>query len=256
MALVLWLLGYPDQALTRLHEALILAQEVFHPHNLTFALGCAPMLHQFRREGQAAQERAEAAITLASEQGFSFWVAWGTLLRGWALAEQGRGEEGVTQIRQGLAAYRATGSEHQRPYWLALLAEAYSKVGQVEEGLTALTEALATVDKTGERFYEAELCRLRGQLTLQKFQVSGPKFQVADPQAEAEEWFWKAIDIARRQQAKSLELRASLSLARLWQQRGKQHAACNTLSEIYGWFTEGFDTADLKEAKALLEQIA
>ena len=201
-------------------------------------------------------------MALASEQGFAFWVALGTILRGWALAEQGQGEKGIAQIRQGLAAYLATGQEVLRPYNLALLAAAYGKVGQAEEGLSALAEALDAVGKTGERNYEAELYRLKGQLTLQKFQVSGSKFQVdnpqsafRNPQSEAEECFLKAIEIARRQQAKSLELRAAMSLSRLWQQQGKTEEARQMLAKIYGWFTEGFDTKDLQEAKARLDSL-
>jgi predicted ATPase len=189
-------------------------------------------------------------------------LAEGTIRRGWALAEQGQGEEGITQIRQGLASYQAIGAEVGRSYYLALLAEAYGKVGPLEEGLSVLAEALAIVDKTGERYYEAELYRLKGKLTLQKFQVSGPTFQVDNPQSairipqlEAEECFLKAIEIARKQQAKSLELRAVMSLSRLWQQQGKKDEAQQMLAEVYGWFTEGFDTVDLQEAKALLEEL-
>jgi class 3 adenylate cyclase/predicted ATPase len=166
-ALNLWTLGYPDRALRKSHEALTLAQELAHPYSLAWALNFAVSLHQFRREGQAAQERAEAVITLSIDQGFPFWVALGTTLWGWALAEQGHGEEGIARIHQGLAAYRATGGELWRPYFLALLAEAYGKVGQAEEGLRVLAEALAFVDKTGERYYEAELYRLKGELLLQ-----------------------------------------------------------------------------------------
>jgi len=149
-----------------------------------------------------------------------------------------------------------------RPHFLALLAEAYAKVGQVEEGLSMLAEALTAVDRTGEQFYEAELYRLKGELTLQKFQVSGSTFQVDNSQSairitqsEAEECFFKAIAIAQKQQAKSLELRATASLARLWQQQDKPHEAHRMLSEVYNWFTEGFDTKDLQEAKTLLESL-
>ena len=167
-------------------------------------------------------------------------------------------------MRQGLAAYRATGAELFRPYFLALLAEACKDAGQAEEGLTVLAEALATMDETGECWWEAELHRLKGELTLQKLHVSSSKFQVDNPQstirnpqleAEAEACFHKAIEVARQQQAKSLELRATTSLARLWQQQGKQKDAHQMLAGIYGWFTEGFDTADLQGAKALLEEL-
>ncbi len=262
-ALALWHLGYPDQALKRSHAALTLARELSHSSSLAWALCTAALFHHHGRERQAAQERAEAAITLSTEQGFALYLAMGTILRGWALAQQGQGEEGIAQMHQGVAAWRATGAEVWRPYFLALLAEAYGKMGQPEEGLNVLAEALAAVHKTGERFYEAELYRLKGQLTLQKFQVSGSKLQVEESLessvqslgSEAEEYFLKAIDIARRQSAKSLELRAVMSLSRLWQQQGKKEEARQMLAEIYGWFTEGFDTKDLQEAKALLEEL-
>ena len=166
MALVLWHLGYPNEALKRNHEALTLAQELAHPFSLAFAFFFTDRLCQFRRDGQTAQERAEAAIALSREHGFPLFVAEGTILRGWALAEQGQEEEGIVQMRQGMAAWRVTGAEMWRSNFLALLAEAYGKVGQVEEGVSVLEEALAQVDKTGERFYEAELYRLKGKLLL------------------------------------------------------------------------------------------
>ena len=150
-------------------------------------------------------------------------------------------------IHQGLADYRAVGAELHRPYFLSLLAGAYEKVGQPEEGLTVLVEALTTVDNTGERHWESELHRQKGELLLKQ---QGQKV------VEAEECFRKALDTARRQQAKSLELRAAMSLTRLWQQQGNQEKARQMLADIYGWFTEGFDTADLKEAKVLLEELA
>jgi predicted ATPase len=171
-------------------------------------------------------------------------LAWATVLRGWALAEQGQGEEGINQMRHGLAASLAVGAEGLRPYFLAMLAEACGKEKQAEKGLTVLTEALDLAEKNDEHMWEAELYRLKGQLTLLK-----------DPQSEAEAYFRKAIEIARFQGTKSLELRAAISLSRLWQQQGKKKEAHQILSEIYGWFTEGFDTEDLKEAKALLENL-
>jgi predicted ATPase len=262
IAIVLWNLGYADQALNRIHQALSLARELSHPFSLAFALCLAAWLHQYRREGQATQEWAEASITLSTEQGFPFWLAQGTCWRGWALAEQGQGEEGIKQLRQGLTAWRATGTEVARTHFLALLAEAYSQVGQTEEGLTVLTEALAMMDKTGERMYEAELYRLKGELTLQsqgkskQAKASQGKSKVQSPESEAEECFRKALDVARRQSAKSLELRAVMSLVRLWQQQGKREEAHKMLAEIYGWFTEGFDTKDLQEAKTLLEELS
>jgi predicted ATPase len=243
----IWVLGYPDQALQNIDEALNQAQELTHPFSLVYALAMATVVHSFRREAQAVQERAEAVIAVSTEHGFPFWLAFGMILRGWVFTAQGRGAEGIAQIHQGLAAYRATGAEVDTPYFLSLLAEAYGKVGQPEEGLSVLVKALAIVDSTGGRHWEAELHRQKGELLLmQKGQKVG----------EAEECFQKALDIARRQQAKSFELRAAMSLSRLWQQQGKQEEAHQLLAEIYGWFTEGFDTADLKEAKVLLEELA
>jgi len=167
-------------------------------------------------------------------------------MRGWALAQQGQAQEGIEQINQGLRAIRATGAELWRPYWLALLAEAHGTMGQPEAGITVLTEALTLADTTGARWYAPELYRLKGVLLLQ---------QSPDNQAEAETCFHHALDIARSQQAKSLELRAASSMARLWQQ-GRRREAHDLLAPVYGWFTEGFDTADLKDAKALLDALA
>jgi predicted ATPase len=261
-AYTLWHLGYPDQALKRSHEAVALAEGLSHPFSLAYALCFAAWFHLRRREGQLARERAEEVITLSTEQGFPFWVAYGTMLRGWALAEQGQMEEGIAQIQQGMAACRAMGAELGRIRCLPWLAAAYAKVGRVEEGLTVLAEALVRVDKTGARFSEAELYRLKGELSLQSRQVktsqdksetTNPRPLTLDPQAEA--CFHKAIDIARRQSAKSLELRAVMSLSRLWQHQGKKKEAHEMLAEIYDWFTEGFDTKDLQEAKALLKEL-
>jgi class 3 adenylate cyclase/predicted ATPase len=263
-ASTLWFLGYPDQALKRSHEAITLAQELPPSFSLAYALHMAAIVHYLCREDQATQERARAAIALSTEHGFPHSLSQGTMLQGWALAQQGQTKEGIVQIRQGLVAHQATGAELGRTAFLALLAEAYGKAEQTQEGLNVAAEALALIGKNGERYVEAELYRLKGQLTLRQFQVSGFKFQVTNPQpltsnpqveAEAEACFHKAIEIARRQSAKSLELRAVMSLARLWQQQDKKTEARQVLAEIYGWFTEGFDTADLQEAKALLDSL-
>jgi predicted ATPase len=261
VAWTLWFLGYPDQAQERSHEVLTLAQELAHPYSLAWALIYVVWFHQFRREGQAAQARAEAAMTLATEQGFAQIAACGTISRGWALAEQGKRAEGMRQMRQGQAALRAMGAETMQSWVLALLAEAHEKGGQAAEGLALLAEAFAVVDKNDEHFYEAELYRLQGELTLHQCNGQGATCQVANPralsphsqaEAEAEACFLKAIDIARKQQAKSLELRAVRSLARLWQHQGKRQEAYDLLAPVYHWFTEGFDTADLMDAQALL----
>jgi predicted ATPase/class 3 adenylate cyclase len=243
----IWMLGYPDQARQSIHEALTLAQECTHPFSLAFALTNAALIHQFHREAQTVQERAKAVIAVSTKHGFPHWLAYGTILRGWALTAQEEGAEGIDQMRQGLVAYRATRSELHRPYFLSLLAEAHGEVGQPEEGLTVLVEALAIVDNTGERYWEAELHRRKGELLL---------MQEEQKVGEAEECFQKALDTARRQQAKSLELRVGMSLSRLWQQQDKKREAHQLLADIYGWFTEGFNTADLQEAKVLLEELA
>ncbi len=257
-AWALWHLGYPDQALKRGHEAVTLAQELSHPYSLAIALNIVAFLHQFRREGHAAQEHAEASVTLSNEGGFGFILGMGIILLGWALAEQGQGEEGIAQMRQGLASWQSTGAELYRSYWLALLAEAYGKTGQVEEGLAVLAEALDIVHKNGERYYEAELYRLKGELILMQAVGVGliPDEFVGEAHTEAEACFRQAIEIARRQSAKSLELRAAMSLSRLLNNQGKKDEARQILAEIYNWFTEGFDTRDLKEAKILLEELS
>jgi predicted ATPase len=246
-ALLQWLLGYPNQALQRSHEAVTQAQALAHPHSLIFAAGFAAVLHQFRREDQSAQARVQTAGRLATEQGFALWLVWETLLQGWVLTVQGQEAEGMAQMRQGLASWRMTGLELWRPYFLALLVDASIKSRQIEEGLQALAEALEAVEQGGERFYEAELYRLQGELLLTRS---------ATEHTEAETCFYQALGIARHQQAKAFELRAAMSLARLWQCQGKRTAAHALLAPIYGWFTEGFDTADLQEAKALLEALA
>ena len=268
-AQVLWLLGYPDQALKMSHNALTLAKELAHPFSLVWALYTAACLHMRQREGKAVREWVEAALAVSTEHGLAQWSAWVAVHQGWALTMEGQGEEGIAQIRRSLAAYRATGAEGGDPYLLALLAEAYGEVKQTEEGLNTLAEALEVADRAGDYLWKADLYQLKGQLTLQKeargwrLETSPPSPQASSlkPQVsrevaqEAEGYFLKAIDIARNQQAKSLELRATVSLARLWRQHGKQTEAHEMLAEVYNWFTEGFDTKDLQEAKALLEEL-
>ena len=210
--------------------------------------GCwAAVVSQFRRDVPAVHEQAEAAVALSTEQGFPLWAAQGTSLRGWALAMQGQGEEGMAQVRQGIAACRATGAALLVPYFCTLLADVSDHLGHPEDGLQALAEAHTLVEQHEERWWEAEIYRLRGVLLLR---------QPGTPQAEAEAWLQRALDVARRQEAKSLELRAAMSLARLWQQQGKRQEAHDLLAPVYDWFTEGFDTADLQDAKALLDELA
>jgi predicted ATPase len=245
-AVTLWLLGYPDQASQWIEEALTQAQRLRHAFTLQQTLCWSAILHLWRREAAVAQERAEAQRALCTEQGFAPYLAWGTIVWGAALAAQGAWAEGLAQMRQGLAAYRTRG---RLPWllFLGLLAEACGRAGQVEEGLRALHEALEAMQTTEERIYAAEVYRLRGELLQQ---------QSAAQQGEAEASVQQALDVARRQQAKSLELRAAMSLSRLWQRQGKRDEARQLLAEIYAWFTEGFDTADIREAKALLEELS
>ena len=247
-ALALWVLGYPDQALKTSRDALNLAHKLHHPFSLMYALYIAAVISQLLGKVEETQQRAEAANALCTEYGGQpFWSAWGPMLRGWALSEREKIEEGIAEERRGLVAYSSTGSMLAQPYFLALQAETYGKGGQIEEGITVLTETLAMLDKTGERWWEAELHRLKGELLLV---ASSNNY----PQAEA--CFNEAFEIARRQNAKSLELRAALSLNRLWQQRGKKEKARQMVAEVYAWFTEGFDTPELKEARRLLDELA
>jgi predicted ATPase len=223
------------------------AQRLLHAFTLAQALLLSAILHQLRREAVVGQERAEAQLALCAEHGFAQYLTWGTVQRGWALAEQGQWAEGITQIRQGFATWRAIGVGLSWPWFLALLADACGKAGQIDEGLHALDEALEAMQTTEDRIYDAEVYRFKGGLLLQ---------QSAAHQEEAEVCLQQALAVARRQQAKSVELRATISLSRLWQRQGKRVQARELLGEIYGWFTEGFDTADLQEAKALLAELA
>jgi predicted ATPase len=246
LGMTLWILGYPDQALKRANEAVEFSQALSHPLSLAGAESFLGQVQQYRHEARAAQKAAERAIALSAEHGFTFWLAVATILRGWAIAEQGHQEEGIPQIQEGLAALRATGTEISRPYWLSLLAEACIESSLLDDGLSALAEALAVANETEGRGYEAEIYRLKGELLLRQGDSNA---------AAAQKCFERAIEIARNQSAKSMELRASMSLARLLAKQGKRDEACAILAQIYGWFTEGFDTADLKDAKALLDQL-
>jgi predicted ATPase len=246
-ALNLWLLGYPEQALKKNRESLTLAQELCHPFSLAYAFHCAAALCQCLREVQATQQHAEALIELSHERGFMLRAAAGVPFRGWALSKQGREQEGITQIRQGLAAAQATGARLWQPDFLAMLAEAYGAAGQPDEGLTALAEGLDLASRTGYAVSEPALYRLKGELLLMRG---------ASNALQAESCFQRAIEIAREQSAKSWELRATTSLARLLGKQGRRDEARSMLAEIYNWFTEGFDTADLKDAKVLLGELA
>jgi predicted ATPase len=245
-AWMLCLLGYPDQALTRSREALALAEKLSHAHSLAFASFYASVLHQFRRETQAVLEQAAVTIALSQEGGFGQWLAGGIVSRDWARAEHKPTEDNIAQLCRSLAAWHATGVELGNSRLCAMLAGVYTKVGQAEAGLSGLTEALALVHKNDEHYYDAELYRLRGDLLL---------LQAMPDEWEAENSFQLALDIAHHQHAKLLELRVAIHLSRLWQQQGKRENARQVLTEIYGWFTDGFQTPDLQEARALLDAL-
>jgi predicted ATPase len=245
-AWALWILGYPDQALRRSHEACTLAEDLAHPHTLAYGFAQLAMFHQYRRDREEARRHAEAATRVSREQGFPFWLGVALILQGCACAIRHQAAAQIPSMHEGMAIYHDTDAALFLPYFLALLAEIYGAANQPDAGLRFLDEARTVMDSTQERFYEAEVHRVQGELVLA---------QTADQHALAETCFQHALDIAHRQQTKSWELRAATSLARLWQQQGKRAEARELLAPIYGWFTEGFDTADLQEAKALLEEL-
>ena len=256
-AWALWLQGYPDQALQRSQGAVALAQKLAHPFSLAFALQLAAGLNHWRRDWSAAQQQSETLLEFSTEHGFVLWIATATSWQGLLLAEQGLAaggiagqkqvKEGITQMHKGLAIFRATGMQLQLQLILGSLAGVCGQVGQVEEGLKALSEALEVMEKTDERYWKAELYRIKGELLLVRDKNEA---------AEAETCFQHAIEVSRRQKAKSLELRAVMSLGRLWHTQGKTVEAQQRLAEIYSWFSEGFDTGDLQEAKILLEELS
>jgi predicted ATPase len=249
-AWALWYLGYPDQAAKKIRESLTLAQEVSHSHSLAFAHHWASGIHLLRSDAHTAKEQAEKAANFSAERGFPYWQAQAVILGGSALAKQGQTGEGIQQINHGLAAYRRTGAVLWLGYHLTLLAEAYCRAGETMNGLSVLAEARTASNQSGERYYEAELHRLKGELLKTHGKVQNRKFEL-----EAEACFRKAIKVARRQKAKSLELRAVMSLSRLWQTQGKEKEAQKILAQIYNSFTEGFDSTDLSAAKALLTSL-
>jgi predicted ATPase len=247
MAVGLWLLGYPEQALRSSQEALALAEELSHRYSLAHTLLWAARVHYYRGDRDATRERMDAVIALATEQRFDRFAVIAPVLRGRLLVEQGQEAQGLAQMRRGLVALHSAGGPLDGLLARAMLAEAYQHVGRIEEGLEAISEALTRSQETGRVYYDAELNRLRGELLLS---------QTPPSEDEAEKCFHDALAVARGQQAKSLELRTATSLARLWQRQGKQAEARQVLADVYGWFTEGFDTRDLREARALLAELA
>ena len=244
-AVGLFYLGYPDQALKRIYEAIRLSDELSNRYMLVTALFFASKIHLMRREWQDVQEKAEAIIALSTEHGFPTWLNGAKGHLGWSLAMQGDSEKGIAFVQESLAVRRKMGIKIDQEWWLLGLAEAYWKNGQIEEGVSVIAEAMEIAEKAGTQMCLAELYRLKGESLLMQ-----------SDEAKAEACFHQAIEVTRRHQGKSLELRTTVRLCRLWQKRGKIKEARQMFQAIYGWFTEGFDTADLLEAKALLEELS
>jgi predicted ATPase len=244
LARALWFLGVPDRALETVEAGLALAHRLAHPYSLAFALTWAAVLHVFRREFGAARRRSDTAIGIACEHRMPLWLAQATMCRGFALVGLGQRAEGIAQLRTGLADWNGVGARLMETQWLGLIAEAHVEARRFDDARTALDRATEIAAATGECYYQAELYRLRGVVLAQ-----------TGEEAEAASWLQRSIDIARDQQARSLELRAATSLARLWAEQGRRIEAGDLLASVYGWFTEGFDTLDLKEAEALLEEL-
>jgi DNA-binding winged helix-turn-helix (wHTH) protein/predicted ATPase len=254
LAWMLWILGYPDRALQHGHDAIARADRLAHPPSRLYALFAVAMLHRLRRDARACQEGAEALIAFSKAQGFAPWLAWGTIVRGWALAEQGQEAEGIVQLGEGLAALRATGAERVRPSALALFAEVQARAGQLDDARSSIEAALAAGARTGERAFEPERHRLRGELVLGHAERA-TRTEQERAGAEAESCFRQAIDAAQRLGARSWELRAATSLARLWSGQGRGSEAARLLGDCRRWFTEGLDTADVQSADRLLDEL-
>lgn len=244
-ARLLWLLGYPDQARHSAQASLQLAQQLPYPTNIVFALNNTAAIHIHLREPSIVLEMMPKAIPVAIKHEMPISLAQGLIQHGWALAMQGDVEQGIVEFQQGLTSWKALAAVLHLSYFPLLLAEVHLKARQPEAGLAAVEEALAAATAYDDHYWEAEIHRLRGELLLMARKSTD----------EAEAAFHQGLQVARRQQAKSLELCATVSLCRLWQQQGKSAKARALLSAIYNWFTEGFDTADLREAKALLDEL-
>jgi len=246
LAFALWILGYPDQALAHTKEFLRLGVDASHAQSKAFALSCAATIYQWYGDSVRVTELADEGLAFSEEQGLPFWRGIMTVTRGWARAEQGDATDGIADMRRGLADFRATGAEITVASHLVRLGEAYGKAGQPHEGLAVLSEDPALAEDKEERCWEADLYRIKGELLL----------DTGCAASEVEVLFNKAIEIARRQKAKSIELKGAMSLARLWQQQGKRSEAQELLADVYNWFTEGFEMADLKAARKLLSDLS
>jgi predicted ATPase len=242
----LWHRGYPDQSAQAADRALAYSRQLGHAHTLAHALYHVGMAAAFARDVATACAYGNDCVAIASEHGFALWAAVGWVLQGWADAQKGQATSGIARIRDGLTAYEATGTRLNTPLFLTLLAEALALAGKIEEGLAALDDALAKAAASSEKGWDAEIHRLCGELT--------GRLPHPDP-AKAEESFRTALAITREQGTRGYELRAATSLARLWREQGRQGEARELLAPVYGSFTEGFDTPDLKNAKRLLDEL-
>jgi predicted ATPase len=244
LGIVMFILGYPNQALAQSSSAIAEDRRSAHPTSLAHSLAVHNIFLSLAGDDAALNRRVDELVVVATEQDFPLFRAQGTIYRGWAKVKNGDVMEGMSLLRSGLSAHHATGAAVWMPMYIALLARACEIAGQIEEALTQLDDALQIVDRTGERWFAAELYRHKGRLLLQQ------------GHSEAEELYRKALSIAREQEAKLWELRAAVSLAGLWGDQGRRTEALDLLAPVYGWFTEGFNTPDLKDAKALLDELA
>jgi predicted ATPase len=270
-ALALWMLGYPARAVAQMPEALALARLLDHPFSLSYSCHFAAVLHTWLADRRAVEARGDEGVRIDTEHGFALFLSIGAVYRGWLLAEEGHGLEGLVQMERAVARYREIGAGMLLPMFLALLAGVQERLGRIADGLATVSEALATGQEAGQRYWEAELHRLKGELTLRAEARTARDAGVRRPRSggrprgavapatpatkEAEAMFLQALTVARRQQARSLELRAATSLGRLWASQGKTAEARSLLGDVYDWFTEGLDTADLIEARSLLARL-
>jgi predicted ATPase len=238
-------LGYLDRALQRSDAAVVLAKTLGHPFSQALSMAYATMLFQFSRNSKLVKEWASATVDFCAKHGIGYYDNWASILHGWALVEQGSLSEGIDQMRTGLDNFRGSNSEARLPYYLTLLAEAYGNAGQVQEGLKQLDEALGFAKKNNDNWYSAETYRLMGDLMLQSGEAG-----------RAETCFQNGLDISRGQKARILELRASVSLARLWVKQNRLEKARSMLKKILEWFFEGFDSVDLKVARKLIDELS
>ena len=243
----LWLLGYPEAALADAEHALKDAREIGQAATLMYALAIASFTHILCGNYAAANALLDELVALADEKGALFWKARGMMEQGCVLALTGKASDAVQMITSGITAWRSTGATVWMPLWLSYLARAYAELGQFDDAWRCIGEAMTAVETTKERWCEAEVHRIAGEIALKSPEPDA---------AKAEAYFERALAVARKQQAKSWELRAAMSMARLWRDQGKRDEARDLLAPVYGWFTEGFDTLDLKEAKALLDELA